>query len=319
MRELELLSRIFRDNADLPEWVLVPPGDDMAVLRWPPHADAEAAAGRTTLLIAVDQIADGVHFELASTRLALVARKAVTRNLSDVAAMGASPVASVASAMLPRAMSDEDASALSDALREAARRGGCPMVGGDVGAWDAPLQLSVTVLASAMPPAPILRSGGQPGDRVFVTGALGGSLEPVKGDAAQARHLRFEPRLDAGRRLAASGAVHAMIDLSDGLASDLPRLCRASGVRARLEVERLPITDACRRAAARSGREPWDHAMTDGEDYELCFAAAEALAEPLDVAVTQIGELFEGEPGVDLIMPDGSVRPCDARGFEHGG
>jgi thiamine-monophosphate kinase len=306
VRENDLLQHIYAGNAALPPFVTLPPGDDMAALTW----------DDPSLLIAVDQIADGVHFRLADTPLDRIARKALTRNLSDVAAMAAEPVAAVVAASLPRDFSQPDAAALCDALQATAAEFACPIVGGDLSVWAGPLLLAVTVLArpwSGVPP--ITRAAARPGDAIFVTGQLGYSFPT-------GHHLTFTPRLNVARTLGslpdpAAGRPTAMIDLSDGIAQDLPRLTE----HAALDARRLPI-----RSAAKTDDIPaWRHALGDGEDYELLFTAdAHApLPDATDsVPLTRIGTVTDAG-GLTVITPEGRREPLDGgtkgpAGWEHG-
>ena len=326
MRELTLLHRVYGRNATLPSHVTIPPGDDMGAVAW----------GGGDVLIAVDQVVEGVHFE-AGTAAEHVALKAVARNISDVAAMACEPVASVCSVCVPRGWSDERADELARALSEAGLRMGCPMIGGDVSATDGPLVVSVTVLARAWPGVePVLRSGAGAGDWVYVSGVLGGSMESMQGQPPH--HLVFEPGVDFAKALllniTKTGArVTAMIDVSDGLAMDLARICRAASERggerlgAEVEVSRLPLSPAAEQAAARSGRGAWEHAVGDGEDYELCFTLRADNEPPrtlsfADVTATRIGRIVgqptdAGEGNVVGILADGGRLPLDASGWEH--
>ncbi len=319
MPERDLLTHVYRANTNLPPWVTLPPGDDAAGI----HLDSNDA------LVMVDQLADGVHVDLASTPLEKVARKAVTRNLSDVAAMAGLPVAAVVAAALPRHFGDQRAKSLFDAMAAVALPYGCPLIGGDLAIWDHPLLLSVTVLAQPAGVTPITRQGTQPGDRVCVTGYLGGSRYTLDG---YTHHLDFEPRIGLARRLATHPglSLHAMIDLSDGLAVDLAHLCQAgtgSPLAARLWTDRLPISPAAQAAAQRDRTPAWQHAVGDGEDYELCFTlpgpqADSVLPREIDgVPITPIGTVTAADhgPTVTLQMQDGRVQPIDQLGWEHRG
>lgn len=292
--------------------VSIPPGDDMGGVR---------IVGDEQVLITVDQLADGVHFDLATATLEQVARKAITRNLSDVAAMAARPVAAVAAACLPRGFSDERATRLFDAMHDVAALFDCPLIGGDIAAWKGRLLLSVTVLARPGGIDPVLRSGAAVGDSIYVTGTLGGSLVTLDG---RTHHLDFTPRLIEARALAGCTATRptAMMDLSDGLAQDLPRLCEASGVAAELDASRLPLGPAAMIAARRSGREPWRHAVGDGEDYELLFTADGLIPDNVgDTPITRIGRIVAhagGEPRAVLTLPGGERVAMSGMGWEHG-
>lgn len=316
MRESDLLRHIYGANASLPDFVTIPPGDDMGALDVPGQ-----------VLTTVDQVADGVHVHLATTPLEKVGRKAITRNLSDVAAMGAVPRGAVVAACLPLGFSQDRATALFDAMRRTAASYGCPLFGGDIAMWDHPLVLTVTVLASTGGIEPLLRRGARIGDVICVTGELGGSLETVDG---YTHHLDFEPRLKVAGALAKSDDTrpHCMIDLSDGLSVDLGHLCRAANAAALVEAERLPLSLAARIASKRDHRPAWQHAMGDGEDYELCFTLSPQQAERLlsrrgeDVPITPIGEILPAQSAEGLVrvrLADGSTQSVSDLGWEHHG
>lgn len=227
--------------------MLVGPGDDAAVIRSP---------GGDVQLVTTDQLVEGRHFE-SGTDIDLIARKAIARAVSDIAAMGGRPDWALGTGVLPKDYAH--ANALFDAMHRWASHWGCPLIGGDIAshnAVDHPLTLSVSV-GGMMPDgiSPVLRSGAQPGDLLYVTGQIGGSFE-------SGWHLRFEPRLEVGAWAASSGA-HAMMDLSDGLGRDTHRIAAASGVRIELDATNLPTSHRC---------EHWRQAVSEGEDYELLIA-----------------------------------------------
>lgn len=317
MRELDLLEHIYASRATAPSPVTIGPGDDAASLQ---------LAG-PEVLVTVDQVADGIHVDLTSTPLEKVARKAVTRSLSDVAAMAAKPTAAVVAASLPRRFGTDLARRLFDAMSAVAQSYHCPLVGGDISIWDHPLLLTVTVLAEPVGIRPVTRRGAQVGDCVCVTGDLGGSRVTLDG---YTHHLDFEPRLDIARRLAADPdlSLHCMIDLSDGLAIDLARLCHeraGPSLAAEIWADRLPISAAAYRASRQDGAPAWHHALGDGEDYELCFTIPPLAAEsalPRDVggvSVTQVGVVTARDAGPTVVvkMPDGTVESADHLGWEH--
>ena len=302
MRERDFIDWIRTQSRFDPATVPVGPGDDTAVVAW---------KGRRTL-VTVDQVLDGVHFDLARDGAALAGRKAMARNLSDVAAMAARPWVAVASVALPRGADERLARDLYTGLRGVGDEFGCPLVGGDVGSWDGKLAISVTVLAVGDGIEPILRSGAKAGDAICVTGTLGGSWRTQ-------RHLTFTPRVREARLLAQRHRPHAMIDLSDGLATDLRHICAASGVGARILAGDLPVspdvsTDEPREAVLR--------AIGDGEDYELLFTlpmgrARQLIAQQgLPVPVSLVGRCT---PGPDLVLewPDGRHEPLPQSGWEH--
>ena len=313
MRERELLEHIYRSNAQLESHVTIPPGDDMGAI----------TIGGTQVLVTVDQVADGVHVDVSQTPLKKVGRKAITRNLSDVAAMAALPVGAVVAASLPKDFGQDRAILLFDAMRRTAAEFGCPLLGGDISMWDQSLLLTVTMLAEPADVDPVLRCGAEVGDAVYVTGRLGGGLETVAG---LAHHLEFEPRIGLARRLASTAATrpHCMIDLSDGLAKDLGHLCEASGVSATIDAGRLPISTAAQRAAERRGGPAWQHAVGDGEDYELLFTVPPEPVCPIPsvldgVPITSIGTIARAGPGprVGLRLADGDCVNLDSFGWEH--
>ena len=240
-------------------------GDDCAVLD----------GGR---LVCTDLLVDGVHFRSAWASPEDVGWKALAVNLSDIAAMGGEPEAAVAAVALPQGVS---ADAVLEGLLECAEAFGCELVGGDTSAGPE-LFVAVTVLGHAE--RPVLRSGAQPGDTVFVTGPLGAAasvlarLDAGEAVADPSPLHRPVPRLAEGRAAAGQGAT-AMLDLSDGLALDTRRLAEASGVRIELDPDRIPVAEGA----------TLDQAVGGGDDYELCFTA------PHDVeGGIAIGTVVEG-------------------------
>lgn len=306
-REFELLKGIYARNALLPREVLVPPGDDMAAL---------AFAG-PALLVAVDQVVEGRHV-LPTTPPRLVGRKAVLRNASDVAAMAARPVACVAAAVLPADYGAERSAELFEGLRATAERYGCPLVGGDLSIHadpSAPLVCSVTVLARpAWPDARIVtRRGARIGDRIVVTGALGGSLRADGGGP----HLEAEPRIEEAielLRLLGPG-LRSMIDVSDGLGRDAAHLVEHDDALAiELDASRIPTRDGA----------DWRGALRDGEDYELLAvvdADRDLPATLGTVPLTTIGRVVARGSGAlrVVVLAEGERIDATALGWEHAG
>jgi thiamine-monophosphate kinase len=301
--EFAFLERLCQVLPELPAGQ-VGVGDDTAVLDG-------------GLLFATDALTEGIHFDLGWSTPADVGWKALAVNLSDVAAMGGTPRAAVCAVVLVAGRKGE-ADELLSGLLAAATEFGCPLVGGDTSVGAA-LTITVSVVGDAPAGGAVLRRGARPGDSVFVTGSLGGGRAALaalrRGEdpdpLALTRLLRPVPRLAEGRPAAAAGAS-AMIDLSDGLSSDLAHICRASGVGALLQPSAVPVGPG---ATA-------DDAMAGGDDYELCFTAPDpgAVAEAFASAGLQlpapIGTVIAGDE-VLLTTPGGGTWPLPPGGWEH--
>jgi len=277
-------------------------GDDMAQVR----------IGGGTVLVTTDMLLDGVHFDLTRHGLEAVGAKAMNVGLSDCAAMATVPVCAVGASALPAGMGAEALRALHAGVTRAGAAFDCPVVGGDITAWRGAERLAIclTVLSRAAEGAePVRRDGARVGDAICVTGSLGGS--------GAGRHLTFEPRVREAIALARRVRVHAMMDISDGLSTDLWRMCRASGCGAILWADRIPVSEA-----ARGSGDPLAAALNDGEDFELLFAVSEVDGVRLEaegiegVAVTRIGEMT-AEAGVRMMMADGTYRSVQAGGYDH--
>jgi thiamine-monophosphate kinase len=352
MRESELLAHIALRSNGLPDrfpHVLVAPGDDCAVLRTP-NADQ--------LLLTTDHLVEGRHFEPIDlfhnrSMLDLIARKAIARSISDIAAMGGTPLCSLATACLPPNFPQDAANQLFDCMHKWAEHWNAPLVGGDISSFAASnptqpcgvgvppassspasssLVLTTTVLGTPHKSGAVLRSTAHAGDAVYVTGTLGGSM-------LQSRHLRFEPRLDEAALLCDSfradvPRLHAMMDISDGLGRDAARLGRASSLRLELDASLFPCSPGC----------SWRQALADGEDYELLFTidphigphlAMPPLCAATGTRFTRIGTVVRpprtGEPpdpprpGLDRVpptgcivkAPDGAWIDASEMGWEH--
>jgi thiamine-monophosphate kinase len=279
-------------------------GHDAALLSRPP--------GR--LAICVDQCVEGVHFEV-DTPPRRVGEKAAARALSDLAATAARPVALLAALRAAPSVTERRMREILAAVERAARAVGARLVGGDISQGVGPMSLAVTAVGVLAPKGrPPGRDRARVGQVVLLTGPVGGS--------GLGRHLAIQPRLDEGRWLHASGAT-AMMDVSDGLALDLQRMARASGVR--IDLETIPVHRDARRAARLSGRGILEHATCDGEDHELIVtmahaAAARALRNRARrcPGLVRIGQVRRGR-GLWIVDSAGQAHAWDGRGgWRHG-
>jgi len=287
-------------------------GDDAAVL---------AGFDQAGVVVTTDMLTDGVDFLLDQVDPKQVGHKALGVNLSDLAAMAAEPVAVFVSAVLPRQGSPghtplELAIELTRGMIPLAEKLGVEIAGGDTNTWDGPLAISITAIGKTTPRGSLTRGGGQVGDQLLVTGRLGGSI--------LGRHLQVEPRVREALLLHKQYELHAGIDVSDGLAIDTSRLAEASRAGAVLDLEAIPVADAAICLSEREGRSAVEHALGDGEDFELVLAVPEQEAtrilreQPLDIPITRIGELIETR-GLWQTGAEGERIPLAASGYQHRG
>jgi thiamine-monophosphate kinase len=280
-------------------------GDDAALVRLTQGGE---------ILVSVDALSEGVDFRLSEVSPQRIGRKALAVNLSDMAAMAARPLAVVVSVVLPQSGGLELAQKLAEGMLPLAEKYDVAFAGGDTNTWDQGLVISVTVFGEPTIRGPLRRAGARPGDIIVVTGAFGGSILGHQFD--------FEPRVAEALKLHERYELHAGIDVSDGLSLDLSRLARESGCGAVLRTDRIPISAAANELSGRDGVSPLEHALRDGEDFELVLAvppnaARRMLADqPLSVPLTAIGE-FVSEPGLWQLDAKGGRQPLVPRGFEH--
>ena len=322
MAERDLIRAFERLLAVRSKRVVMASGDDAAVVR---------AGG--VAVTSVDAVVEGVHFELDTHSPGDVGHKALATALSDLAAMGAAPGEAYVALGAPESFGEDAAVELIEAMEALAERTDTTIAGGDV--TSAPvLTVAVTVVGWAGGEADLAyRDGARAGDLLGVTGTLGasaGGLLLLRGgkvdlpDAGRqeliARHRRPEPRLEAGSALAGA-VVHAMIDVSDGLATDARHIAERSGVAVEVRLSDLPLADGLEELARAAGRDPFELAATSGDDYELLFAVPEYRSETVDAAaraagttVTWIGSVAVGS-GARFVAADGSA--VDLTGYEH--
>jgi thiamine-monophosphate kinase len=295
--EFELIDWI-KTQQHPTDLVRLPAGDDLAILEWKP---------KDLLLVGADQVLDGRHFDSTRHSPREIGRKVMNRNLSDCAAMACLPAAAVLTVALPRTASISYAKELYLGVKDAADPWYCSIVGGDTATWDGRLVASVTILGRSAGIEPLTRNGAVPGDGIYVTGPLGGSI--------LGRHMTFAPQIALARTLAkyrptGMPCIKAMIDLSDGLSRDLRHLLAANDdhpeLGADLEAALIPIHPDATLLSQSDGQTPLHHALHDGEDYELLFTCP--VRPP---AGNRIGTVTD-HPGILL---DG--QPLATEGWEH--
>ena len=302
MNEFELIERLTR-SLPTNRSVVVGAGDDCAVL--------DLGLSDRHLLFKTDAVVEGVHF-LSDAPPEKIGHKALGRCLSDIAAMAGTPNSTLVTIALPPGFDLKRIEAIYAGMAALARRHEVAIVGGETTTNPDRMLISVAVLGWVPRGKAVLRSGAEAGDALFVTGELGGSLA--------GKHLEFEPRVAEARWLAKSFSVHAMLDISDGLAGDLRHILKASHVGAELLSTAIPIS----RAARKSAKTPLSAALTDGEDFELLFTVASRDAVPLldawkrefpALPLTCIGKITATE-GISIRDKHG-LRPLTAHGYEH--
>lgn len=285
--------------------MLVGPGDDAAVIAWGNYPGDCVAT--------TDMLLDGSCFKLDEAGPHRVGRKSMAVNLSDIAAMAAKPVAALVSVGLPRKSGRHLAENLFAGMQQVADLFQVPIVGGDTNSWNGPLVINVTLLGEVTNRGAVYRSGAKPGDWIVTTGPLGGSI--------LGKHLDFFPRVPEALQLHRAAPIHAMIDISDGLARDLHQICKASKCGAVLEADRIPISKDAKKLAGQTGKSPLEHALGDGEDFELLMAIPEYHAKKLieiqpvtGITLHAIGTIVDH--GVWINHGDGP-QPLDPLGYDH--
>ena len=301
--EFDLIANVRRRAALHPRLELGI-GDDAAVITFPPSAGC---------VTTVDMLMEGVDFTIPPASPRRVGWKALAVNLSDLAAMAARPVALLASVALPRRGGFELGQELMEGIVECATLFDVALAGGDTNSWDGPLVISITCFGDPVAPGVVRRSGAQPGDWIMTTGEFGGSIS--------GKHLDFTPRVTEALALHQFVTLHSMIDVSDGLAADLGHILEESRVGAILEEAAIPISAAAQ--AATDGRSPLEHALSDGEDFELIFTVSPSDGErllknpPCAAPLSKIGEIAPGNE-YKLKATSGELTELKKAGWKHG-
>jgi thiamine-monophosphate kinase len=282
-------------------------GDDAAIVR---------LSQDPRCVLTTDMLMDGVDFRLSEIAPEKAGRKALAVNLSDLAAMAARPVAALVALALPNEGGLLLAQRLYEGLIPLAEQFDVAIAGGDTNSWNGPLVINITLVGETAAEGPLLRGGARPGDAIVVTGSYGGSI--------LSRHFDFIPRVRESLRLRSRYPLHAGIDVSDGLSLDLSRMAEESGCGAVLDLDQIPISADAQRWAQQCGDRSTalDHALGDGEDFELILAVPPETAEamlrerPLDCPLSRIGS-FVARRGLWQRAASGSLEPLSPRGYQH--
>ncbi len=334
--EFGLIRRIRDFSPRTTRSVLVGIGDDAAALK---------LSARHNLLVTTDLLIEDVHFDFSYTDHYSLGWKAAAVNLSDVAAMGGKPLFCLTAIGIPRATDAESIMDFYRGFNDLLCLHRAFLVGGDTCSSRDRFVISVTATGEAKPGSIIKRSGARPGDRIFVTGTLGDSaagMELLKMQGArrrvrnketkagqsenavkwlQLRHLRPNPRVNEGRMIAHSGCASAMIDISDGLSSDIHHICTESGVGAQVLSDRIPLSAPLLHISGRRSKRAVEYALSGGEDYELLFTVPPARLgrlHALGIRVAEIGTVTRGS-AVALLDSAGRKSPLPPKGYDHFG
>jgi thiamine-monophosphate kinase len=319
--EFGLIDRIGRTAVRSTKRAPIGIGDDAAALLLSPSA---------ALLATTDMLIEGVHFDLKTTDLYSLGWKAAAANLSDIAAMGGMPRFCLTALGIPSSLTVEQIDEFYLGLSDCIRKQRTVLVGGDTCASRKDFVISVTVLGEADRKRVITRAGARPGDLIYVTGTLGDSaagLELLKAGVRSRkpgvrrlieRHLRPTPRVAEGRKLALSGLASAMIDVSDGLSSDLGHLCVQSRAGAEVYADRIPFSNELTSIKGLE-QQPFEYALSGGEDYELLFTSPverEREVMSLRIRATVIGAVTR-RMGMRMVTEKGEIRPMAPAGYDH--
>ena len=329
--EFGLINRISKDTIINPKNILLGIGDDCAAY----HASPDKI-----VLATCDMLVENIHFTLSTCSPRQLGRKAVAVNISDIAAMGGIPCQALLSLGIASSTSVEFIDQLADGMKEEAKLFEANIIGGDTVRSSLGLVINITLIGEVEPDLIVKRSTAKPGDLIMVTGELGGSaaglillLEEKKyssvplniAEEVKSAHLSPVPRIKEGRIIARERLANSMIDISDGLASDLTRICEASAVGAKVYASKIPILSAAKEVGGLIKRSPLDLALYGGEDYELLFTVSpqkadniiKSLKKELNAKVSVIGEIREEQEGIKLEDLQGKVVDLQPKGYNH--
>ena len=324
--EFGLIERIRRMFDEPSPSVILGIGDDAAVCRYQP--------GRV-MLLTTDALVEGVHFHRRYTPAKSLGWKALAINISDIAAMGGVPRYALVTLALPESWTVEDVESLYEGIDQCGMAYGCPLVGGDTVHSPNSCMLSVTILGDADERNVVTRSGARAGDFICMTGEMGGArvgLEVLESSADKKRFrhsvdrfLEPKPRLWESKRLVEGLGVSSMIDISDGLTSEIGHLCRQSGLGCLIQEEKVPVSREAVRWAESRGDALTVYALESGEEYELLFTVSKerydgwrekGLDRSLNIAV--VGKMIEKSRGM-LVQRRGETYPLSLKGWDHFG
>ena len=311
LSEKDLIRRIRRLAAG-GSAVVTGIGDDAAVLRIPP---------RHEVLVTTDFSIEKVHFRREWHRPEVVGWRCLTRGLSDIAAMGGEPHAAFLSLALGEDIPQKWVEAFLKGLLKLAKKHNVPLAGGDTAQSAGGIQADMVVVGSVPRGKAVLRSGAKPGDGIYVTGQLGASAmaldrlrEGLPRGAERSRHFHPEPRVEVGRWLREKGIPTAMIDISDGLSTDLEHICEESHVGAEIEIDAIPRARVGRGKGKFVGLE---YALHGGDEYELVFTSSRPVPSRVKgVPITRFGHT-KVSPGMRTVDATGKITALEAGGWEH--
>ena len=326
--EWKVIQRLRKRYSNPMSSIVVGMGDDAALVKIPAHQH---------ILITTDLFVEGIDFHLKWSPFRQIGYKAMAANLSDIAAMGGIPRYALVTMALPPHTRMESVEMLYEGLMNLGKKYNVRLIGGDTSATRHGVMVGVVLIGEVKPRHAVTRSGAKPGDWIFVTGPIGNSragLEILKSSGRRKKthhesklvqqHLYPVPRIQEARLLATRRLATAMIDISDGLSSDLHHLCEASGVGARLHRDRIPVTEILTAYAKQKRRPPYLYALEGGEDFELLFTVRPSRMKELKRLQIQkrfqafwLGEITTKQHGITVIDHHHREKPLVVRGYEH--